>query len=60
MPFKGIGEILDKYLKKAFEKGSEQAADTDAMLEGWKKEVGILVAVLYRQNGSVRHILCVN
>lgn len=52
VPFKNIAEILDRCLKKAFEKRS--AAESDEVgLEEWKKEVGVLVAVLYRQNGWV-------
>lgn len=45
---------MDKYLKKAFERWSEQednAGGDEVKVDEWKKEVGVLVAVLYRQNG---------
>lgn len=53
VPFKSVSEILDKYLKKAFERQPEREATWggEPVVEDWKREVGVLVAVLYRQNG---------
>lgn len=55
VPFKGINEILDKYLKKAFERWSEvenkPTKGDETEMDEWKRELVVLVAILYRQNG---------
>lgn len=52
VPFKGIGEILEKFLKKAFDRYTDDQipADEAQAVRGWKLELGALISVLYRQN----------
>jgi hypothetical protein len=56
VPFKGISDILDRYLKKAFERWLERKQEAEGAapavgLEEFTREVGVVVAVTFRQNG---------
>lgn len=58
IPFKGVADIVDKFLKKAYERWEEiegdkavSGDDVSRALAEWRKEAVVLVSILYRQVG---------